>query len=89
MEFQAAAIKRKNDKLSLKNIFGLDDESLIFINKMLPSYFQNLAYQARCAKKKYGWKSVSNNNGNICIKINNESPLITISTLAQLEAIPK
>lgn len=83
----AGSKKRKIVPLSLRNIFGIDDDSLIFISKMLPPYYQNLSYQARQAKKKHGWSRVSVYNGNIIVKTTDQAPPITISTLAQLESI--
>lgn len=85
----ASISSRKKTTLSINNIFCTGNESLIYINHFLPSYFQNLFFQARQAKKRFGWKSVSTNNGNIIIKVNDQSPLISVCTLAQLETLTK
>lgn len=85
----ASAAKRKSAKLSIRNILDIDDDSIIYINRMLPPYLQNVAFQARQAKKRLGWKSVSTFNGNVSIKMNDNSPLINVCTLAQLENLTK
>lgn len=85
----AAANKRKTLKLTVMNIFGINDESIIYINRMLSAYLQNVAFQARQAKKRLGWKSVSTFNGTVAIRLNDNSPPIIVSTLAQLENLSK
>lgn len=82
-----AAQKRKTVKFSLNNIFGIQNDSLLYLSKMLPPYFHNLAFHARQAKKRLGWKSVGTHGSNITVKINDQSPQITVTTMAQLQAI--
>lgn len=83
----AAAQKRRSTKFTLRNVLGVENDAVVYLNKMESSYIQHLSYLARQAKKKYHWKSVWNHAGNVCIKKNDQSPLITISLISQLEAI--
>lgn len=85
----AASQKRKSVKFTIRNIFGIDEESLIYVNKLQPTYIQHFAYMARQAKKRFGWKSVWTHAGNVCIKKTEQTPVITISLLSQLESISK
>lgn len=86
---EAAARKRKLTKSLVREILGGETDSVLYVNKMQPQYVANLAFQARQAKKRLGWKSVWVYNGNICIKTTDQSPVITISLLSQLESISK
>ena len=54
---QMAANKRKNLELTNDKIFANQDNSKIYISKMLPPYYENLAYQARVAKREHKWDS--------------------------------
>lgn len=89
MVLEAASRKRRTSKLYVNNILGGDGDAVFYINKMQSSYLANLAFQAREAKRRLGWKGVWTNNGNISIKVNEQSPAISISLLAQLEALTK
>lgn len=86
---ETAVLRQKSSKLLCKDILGGNSESVFYIDKMHSSYIANLAFQAREAKKRLGWESVWMYNGNVCIKTTDQSPVITISLLSQLEAIAK
>lgn len=85
----AASQKRRAITFSVKNIYDINNEATVYVNKMQPTYVQHLAYLARQAKKSFGWKSVWTNNGRVCVKINEQTPVATISLISQLEELAK
>lgn len=85
----SASQKRRVEKFTIKNIFGIDDDAIIYVNKMQPAYIHDLDYLTRQAEKRFGWRSVWTHAGNVCIKKTDQAPYITISLISQLEAISK
>lgn len=82
-----AAKKRRSVKFTVQNIFNIADDSVIYVNKMQSTYIQHLAYLARTAKKRFGWKSVWVHAGNVCIKRSDQTPTETVSLISQLESL--
>lgn len=84
-----ATQKRRTVKFTIKSITGIDNEGIVYVNKMQSTYIQHLAYLSRQAKKRFGWRSVWTHASNVCIQKADQSPTITISTLSQLEDLTK
>lgn len=76
--------KRRDRGLTARLLFAADDDSPIYVNKMLPKYYENLAYEARAKKRLKNWKSVSVNNGNILVRPSDGQQPIKCATRTRL-----
>lgn len=81
---QRAATTRKTVDLTNANIFNVDNQSKIYVNKMLPPYYENLAYKARVAKKEKKLTTTWVNNGNVCVKQTEQQRPAAVATMSQL-----
>ena len=86
---QMVSHKRKTSELTNALIFGNEDQSKIYVSKMLTPYYENLAYQARVAKRQFKWESTWVHNNNISIRQTERDRPTKISTLSQLSNFSK
>lgn len=84
---QAASKKRKEIPFTAKSIFNFNSDAPIFLSKMLPKYFHNLAYQVRQLKKQNQWSAVWVHDDNVFVKTTDNAQPIIISTMAQLQSL--
>lgn len=84
---QSVSKARKAHQMTAKSVFDHTLDTVLYLNKMLPTYYHNLAYQARQMKKQKGWKAVWVHEDNIYVKLRENTLPIIVTSLAHLNSL--
>lgn len=84
---ELAAAKRNGSPMSNKDIFGDRFVTNIYINKVLPQYTRDLAYQARRLKASKGWFSTWVNRGSVFVRTTQRADPTRVTSLTHLKTI--